>query len=209
MRYFTFILVLALISIVTPLKAQAPEGWQVRVDRSQNASDPDDVADIKVATMGKGFRVTGGPAGTFWNPANRVSGNYTARATFNLMKPSGHNNFYGLVFGGNALESSGQKYLYFLVSQNGTFIIRARNGEKVDDVQGQMAHAVIRRPGADGGSTNNLEVRVGDNIQYVVNGTVVHTSPRSGAAAATDGIAGVRINHQLDVHVEGFEVRKG
>ena len=29
-----------------------------------------------------------------------------------------------------------------------------------------------------------------------------------GAAAATDGFAGVRINHQLDVHVEGFELTK-
>mgnify|MGYP003336474168 CR=1 FL=1 len=72
-----------------------------------------------------------------------------------------------------------------------------------------MPHAVISKPGADGRSTNNLEVRVADNIQYVVNGTVVHTSPKSGAAAATDGIAGIRINHQLDVHVDGFEVRKG
>jgi hypothetical protein len=37
---------------------------------------------------------------------------------------------------------------------------------------------------------------------------VVHTTPKSGAAAATDGFAGVRINHQLDVHVEGFELTK-
>src|SRR5689334_13236973 len=209
MRRFTFILSFALISTFTAIMAQALAGWQVRVDRSQNASEPDDVPDSKCATMGNGFRVTGGPAGTFWNPANRDTGNYTARATFNLMKPSGHNNFYGIVFGGSALENGAQKYLYFLVSQNGTFIIRARNGENVEDVQGQMAHAVISKPGADGRSTNNLEVRVGNNIQYVVNGTVVHTSPKSGAAAATDGIAGVRINHQLDVHVDGFEVRKG
>jgi hypothetical protein len=196
-------------SLVAPLAAQAPAGWQVRIDRSQSASDPDNVPDLKVMTMGKGFHVTGGPAGVFWNPANRAAGNYTAKASFNLMKPSGHVNYYGLIFGGQAIEGAAQKYIYFLVAQNGTFIINARNGDKVDTIQARTPHAAIRQPGADGRSTNNLEVRVGANdIQYVVNGTVVHTTPKSGLTAATDGFVGVRINHQLDVHVDGFEVVK-
>ena len=198
----------ALISLVAPLAAQAPAGWEVRVDRSQSASDPDNVPDLKVMTMGKGFHVTGGPAGVFWNPANRATGNYTARATFNLMKPSGHTNYYGLVVGGQALEGAAQKYIYFLVAQDGTYIIKVRNGEKVEDVKGTTPHAAIRKPGADGRSTNNLEVRVGSNIQYVVNGTVVHTTPKSGLTAATDGLAGVRINHVLDVHVDAFELQR-
>jgi hypothetical protein len=124
------------------------------------------------------------------------------------MKPSGHTNYYGLVIGGQAIEGAAQKYIYFLVAQDGTYIIKARNGEKVEDVQAKTAHAAIRKPGADGRSTNNLEVRVGNDIQYVVNGTVVHTTPKSGLTAATDGLVGVRINHQLDVHVDGFEVTK-
>ena len=204
-----FILVFSVFMLTPPLAAQAPEGWRVRVDRSQNAADPDDVPDLKVATMGKGFRATGGPAGTFWNPSNRVSGNYTARATFNLMKPSGHVNYYGLVFGGSDLEGAAQKYVYFLVAQNGTFIIRSRTGEQVQDVRERMQHAAIRQPGADGRSTNTLEVRVaGNTISYVINGTVVHTTPKSGATATTDGLVGVRINHVLDVQVENFEVVK-
>ena len=167
--------------LLVPLAAQAPAGWQVRIDRSQSASDPDDVPDLKVMAMGKGFHVTGGPAGTFWNPANRAAGNYTARATFNLMRPSGHVNYYGLVFGGEALEGAKQRYIYFMVAQNGTYIIRARTGEDVQDVRASTAHAAVRRPGADGRSTNTLEVRVaGNTISYVVNGMVVHTTPRSG-----------------------------
>ena len=159
--------------------------------------------------MGAGFHVIGGPAGTFWNPANRVAGNYTARATFNLMKPSAHVNYYGLTFAGADLEGARQKYLYFLVAQNGTFIVRARTGEEVDNVQARTPHATIRKPDADGRSTNTLEVRVaGNTISYVVNGTVVHTTPKSGATAATDGIVGVRVNHLLDVHVDGFDVRR-
>lgn len=208
MRRSVFILAFSLFALMTPsLVAQAPEGWKVRVDRSQSASDPDDVPDLKVVTMGKGFRATGGPAGTFWNEANRVTGNYTVRATFNLMQPSGHVNYYGLVFGGSDLEGAAQKYTYFMVAQNGTYIIRSRVGEQVQDVRERTQHASVRQPGADGRSTNTLEVRVaGNTISHVVNGTVVHTTPKSGATATTDGIVGVRVNHVLDVQVENFEV---
>ena len=204
----SLILVFGLMSLVAPLRAQAPAGWQVRIDRSQSASDPDNVPDLMMMTMGKGFHVIGGPAGVFWNPANRATGNYTAKASFNLMKPSGHTNYYGLIVGGQAIEGAAQKYIYFLVAQDGTYIIKARNGEKVEDVQRTTTHAAIRKPGADGRSTNSLEVRVGNDVQYVVNGTVVHTTPKSGLTAATDGFVGVRINHQLNVHVDAFEVQR-
>ena len=203
------LLLLGVIVWGAPLAAQAPQGWQVRIDRSQSASDPDDVPELKVMTMGKGFHVTGGPAGTFWNPANTAAGNYTARATFALMKPSGHTNYYGLIFGGADLAGAGQRYVYFLVAQNGQYLIRSRTGEKVQDVQAATAHASVRRPGADGRSTNTLEVRVaGNTVSYVVNGTVVHTTPKGGAVGTADGLVGVRVNHQLDVMIDGFEVVK-
>jgi hypothetical protein len=206
-----FLVLMCFISIVlfpVVLAAQAPAGWQVRIDRSTSASDPDDVPEIKVATVGKGFRVTGGPAGTFWNPSNRTKGNFIARGTFNLMKPSGHVNYYGLVFGGEELGSAKQRYIYFLVAQDGTLIIRQRTGENVQDVH-RGKHSAVRQPGANGSSTNALEVRVaGATISYVVNGTVVHTTPKSGLTAQTDGIVGVRINHVLDVQVDAFEVQQ-
>lgn len=196
------------IGLAATLAAQAPAGWKVRIDRSTSASDPDDTPDLKVTAIPKGFRVTGGPAGTFWANAS-ASGDFVARATFRLMKPSNHVNYYGLIFGGSDLDGPNQTYLYFLVAQNGTFLIRQRMGEKVQNVQPRTPHAAIRQPDASGQSTNTLEVRVsGDTISYVVNGTVVHTTPRSGVTARTDGIVGVRINHLLDVEVEGFEVQK-
>jgi hypothetical protein len=34
----------------------------------------------------------------------------------------------------------------------------------------------------------------------------VHTTPKSGATATTDGLVGARVNHVLDVQVENFEV---
>ena len=193
-----------------PLAAQAPEGLRVRVDRSTNAQDPDDTAELKVAAMGKGFHVVGGPAGTFWDPKNMVSGNYTVRATFNLQQPSNHTNYYGIVFGGSDLEGAKQAYSYFIVAQNGQFQIRNRTADQVVSVhpaRGGAAHDAVQRPAANGQSTNTLEVRVaGDTVSYVVNGTVVHTTPKS--AVKTDGLVGVRVNHMLNVHVDGFTVTK-
>lgn len=203
-RCFLFVLVVCL---AAPLLAQAPEGWRMRVDRSEHGEDPDDRPDLHVVSKGKGFQVTGGPAGTFWQPTQTASGNYTARATFTLNKPSGHTNYYGLIFGGSDLEGAKQAYTYFLVAQDGTYIIRTRTGATVGDVQRSTAHAAVKRPDASGRSTNALEVRVaGDMVSYVVNGTVVHTSPRS--AVTADGFVGVRVNHLLDVLVEDFQVSK-
>jgi len=202
------LLIILIAFVATPLAAQAPKGWRVRIDRSKNAQDPDNTPDLKFVTMGKGFHVTGGPAGTFWNPAQTVTGNYTAKATFTLMKPSGHVNYYGLIFGARDIEGAGQTYVYFLIAQDGTYLIRHRAGEAVREIA-RTPHDAIRRPDAKGQSTNAIEVRVsGKTIAYVVNGTVVHTTPKAGLTAKTDGIVGIRVNHVLDVHIEGFEVQK-
>lgn len=207
---FVRVATVALLALLTvPLNAQAPDGWSVRIDRSQNAQDPDDTPNLKFATMGKGFHVTSGPAGVFWNPANTATGDYTATATFTLTKPSGHTNYYGLVIGGGDLAAAAQNYIYFLVAQDGTYLVKHRTGEQVHDVKASTPHEAVRKPGADGRSTNALEVRVaGNTISYVVNGTVVHTTPKTGMTAKTDGIVGIRVNHLLDVHVEGFAVKK-
>jgi len=200
--------VVLMASFVAPLTAQGPAGWKVHIDRSQNAQDPDDKSGVMFMTMGKGFHVSGGPAGTYWNPSNTATGNYTLKGTFTLVKPSNHVNYYGLVFGGNGLEGGSQAYTYFLVAQNGRFLIKQRNGEATTDVQAATANAAIKTPDGSGRSVNALEVRVaGDTISYVVNGTVVHTTPKS--VAKTDGIAGFRVNHVTEVMVENFEVAKG
>jgi hypothetical protein len=50
------------------------------------------------------------------------------------------------------------------------------------------------------GQIGELEARGGvDKVDFVVNGTVVHSMPKSGAPAKTDGIVGIRVNHLLDV----------
>jgi hypothetical protein len=195
---------------VAPLAAQAPKGWKMRVDRSASASDPDGSGSISFVTMGSGFHATNPQAAVYWNPANTAAGTYTLKGTFTLMKPSGHTNYYGLVFGGSDLEGPQQKYLYFVVAQNGTWLIKYRDGDATTgNVSPKTPSDAVKKPDASGKSTNVLEVRVGaDKIEYVVNGEVVHTTPKEGAAAKTDGIYGIRVNHLLEVQVDGFGVSK-
>lgn len=200
--------VVLMASLVAPVAAQTPAGWKVHIDRSQSAQDPDDKSGVMFMSMGKGFHVSGGPAGTYWHPSNAATGNYTLKGTFTLVKPSNHTNYYGLVFGGNALDGPSQTYTYFLVAQNGRFLIKQRNGDQTSDIQAATANAAIKTPDSSGKSVNALEVRVGaDSVSYVVNGTVVHTTPKT--AVKTDGIAGFRVNHMTEVMVDGFQVQKG
>lgn len=188
-----------------PLNAQAPQGWKVRVDRSASASDPDAAGSIKLVSMNGGLHATNPQAAVYWNPANTASGAYTLKGTFTLMKPSSHTNYYGLIFGGSGLEGAEQAYNYFVVAQDGTWLIKRREGEGTKSLSAKTPNDLVKKPGADGKSVNVLEVRVGaDKVDFVVNGTVVHSEPKSGDFAKTDGIYGIRVNHILEVQVDGF-----
>src|SRR5690242_20194181 len=132
MKRHVYVAVLVLVA-VAPLLAQAPKGWTARVDRTTTASDPDAAGGISSVTMGSGFHATNPQAAVYWNPANTVTGAYPLKGTFTLMKPSGHTNYYGLVFGGSDLEGPQQKYLYFMVAQNGTWLIKRRDGGATTD----------------------------------------------------------------------------
>ncbi len=199
------------LAAVLPLAAQAPpKGWKMRVDRSSSASDPDAAGDIKFVSEGSGFHATNPKAAVYWDPAKKASGNYTLKGTFTLMKPSGHPNYYGLVFGGSELDGAQQNYLYFVVAQNGMWLIKHReNDATTGNIAPKTPNDVVKKPDESGKSVNALEVRVGgEKVDFVVNGTVVHSEPKSGAMAKTDGIVGIRVNHLLEVQVDGFTVSK-
>ncbi len=189
--------------LVAPLMAQAPKGWKLRVDRSTSASDPDAAGNIHFMAMGSTLHAINPQAAVYWNPANTASGSYMLKGTFKLMKPSNHTNYYGLVFGGSDLEGASQSYTYFMVAQDGTWLVKQRNGADTKEVTPKTKADIVKTPGADGTSVNALEVRVGaDKVDYVVNGTVVTSTPKS--AVKTDGIYGLRVNHFLEVQVDGF-----
>lgn len=197
--------------IAVPLAAQAPAGLMLRLDHSTNAADPDDVPNVTVTTSADGFQVRTGPAVTAWDSRNTATGEYTLSGTFTLLEPSNHVNYYGLVYGGSQLEGSGQSYLYFLVAQDGSYLVKHRAGnETTHDIQGRTPHSAVEAMDANGRSVNRLAVRVGaDATDFVVNGVVVHSATKTGMAGRTDGIWGVRVNHVLpSVLVEGLGVTR-
>jgi uncharacterized iron-regulated membrane protein len=208
MKRHIHIAALALIAVAVFAQAP-PAGWKMRVDRSASASDPDASGAIKFVTQGAGFHATNPQAAVYWNPANTATGSYTLKGTFQLMKPSGHTNYYGLVFGGSAIEGPQESYLYFVVAQDGTWLIKSRNGEATSSISAKTPSDAVKKPDATGMSTNALEVRVGaDKVDFVVNGVVVNSQPKTGALAKTDGLYGIRINHLLEVQIDGFGLSK-
>jgi hypothetical protein len=208
MKYVAGLLLAALLALA-PAFAQAPKGWKLRADHSADAADPDAPGANKFVVSGSGFHATNPMAAIYWNPANTATGNYALKGTFKLIKSSGYDEYYGLIFGGSGLEGASQSYLYFMVTDDGTYLIKRREGSSTQGVSPKTPSPAVKKPDASGSATNALEVRVmSDKVEFVINGTVVNTMPKTGATAKTDGIYGMRINHQLDVQIDGFALSK-
>lgn len=186
-------------------------GWTGRLD-PRPASQGRKITEAKFVAMGPGFHVTAGPAAIYWNPANTVAGgNYTVGGTFTQTKASAHPEAYGVFLGGQNLEASNQSYFYFVVRQDGKFLINHRADDAtVHKIVDWTANDAVKAMDADGKATNKIEIVVGDtNLSFRINGTEVHSIPRAtvdsgGGHAGTSGIAGIRVNHNLDVHIDGF-----
>jgi hypothetical protein len=180
-----------------------PAGWTVRADR-------DDAKGAKIATMGKGLHVTTGPAIILYRSDTQGSGPFHTLATFTQTKPSKHAEGYGLFVGGQSLDGAGQKYVYFLVRQDGSYLIKQRDGEKTTDIsKGWTPHASVKKPEGNAAVTNLLEVdnkRDPSTIGFLVNGQEVYRTDAK--SMALDGVVGLRVNHNLDLHIEGFDVHR-
>lgn len=181
----------------------APAGWTVRADKG-------DASGAKVVTMGKGLHVTTGPAIILYRGDTRGTGAFHTLATFTQTTPSTHPEGYGLFFGGQGLDGEDQQYTYFLVRQDGSYLIKQRTGEKTADVtKGWVQHAAVKKPAAGGAATNLLEVdhkKDPAKFRFLVNGQEVYATDATEMNA--DGEVGLRVNHNLDVHVEGFDVHR-
>jgi hypothetical protein len=184
-------------------------GWKGRID-PQAAKGGRTINQDKFVSMGSGFHATGGPAAIYWNPANNMTGNYTVTGTFTQTKAPAHPEAYGLILAGKDLETANQGYLYFLVRGDGKYLINHRaNDSTVHKIVDWTASDALKAADANGKATNKLSVVVGaSKVSFLVNGTEVASRPRSvfdgPDHAGTKGIAGLRINHNLDVHIDGF-----
>jgi hypothetical protein len=181
-----------------------PAGWTARADGKA------DLANVKVVPMGSGIHVTLGPAIILYKSAHEGKGPFHTLATFTQTKPTVHAEGYGLFAGGRGLDGPGQSYVYFLVRQDGSYLIKRRDGEKTSDItKGWVPDAAVKKPDAKGSATNLLEIdHKGDpsKVVFLINSKPVYTADAK--SMDLDGNVGLRVNHNLDVHVEGFDVHR-
>src|SRR5689334_24359018 len=101
-------------------------GWTGKIDAREEANGMT-LNSAKLAKEGDALHVITGPAVTYWNPANKASGDYTVKATFKepkYMNLNDHPHPYGIMIAGNDLGTDQQSYLYCAAYGNGTFIVR-------------------------------------------------------------------------------------
>jgi hypothetical protein len=175
-----------------------PEGWTVRLDR------PGSTAPVHFMSMDGHLHAILGPAGIFYQPATTATGAFHAQGTFTLNRPSAHPEAFGLLVGGRNLDGDTQDYLYFIIRQDGKYMVKHRAGAETHTLIDWTANPAVRQPGADGTATNTLAVEShAGGVRFLVNGTEVGSLPRG---VNTDGIVGLRLNHNLDVMVSDFAV---
>jgi hypothetical protein len=185
-------------TLPAPREALREAGW---------ASNP-----VEGVTLRPGgiFTAETGPHTILWpTEAAPLEPPYTVRAT--LVKHSGRiHEGYGVVFGGSALEGTeeGQRYGYFLVRGDGSYLVKLREGAETPVVVDWTRHPRIHRENGGPPRPNELEVRVGaDTTAFLVNG--VEVARASSAELPTAGRAGVRVAHDVVVELRAFEAAPG
>ena len=220
-------LAFALVAMASPLMAQATQqakdndptnkvaggisvpGWKGRID-PQAVSRGMKLEDAKFSPMGKDLHITSGPAAIYYNPSNSAKGDYKVQATFTQTKAPSHPEAYGLFVGGADLPDTTESYLYFLVRGDGKYLINHRAGTAVHKIVDWTANPAVKPQDAKGTATNALAIHVGrDSASFLVNGKTVRSFSRAqlyGTMPA--GQAGIRVNHNLDVHIGNFVVKR-
>jgi hypothetical protein len=177
-----------------------PPGWKGRFDLVSMQLEH-----LRFLTMDDGLHVTSGPPGIYYRPDQTATGSFTVKATFTQLAKGAHREGYGAFIGGADLDGDGQRYTYFLLRQDGHYLVKRRAGGNTQGVIDWTPNDAIKSFGANGRMTNEIGIDAdAATVRFLVNGTEVASRPRSEVDA--DGVVGLRINHQLDLHVQGFGV---
>jgi hypothetical protein len=189
-------------------------GWTGKVDPNEEKAGQT-VNNAKFAKEGSALHVTTGPAITYWNPANKASGDYTVKATFTepkYMSLNTHPHPYGIFIAGNDMGTPNQSYLYCAAYGNGNFIVRGFGPDpfQMNGRRGEANPAVHKAAGPGESVTQEIAMSVkGDKVECSINGTVVGSYEKSalvtaGKLKSTDGVYGLRFAHNTDATVSGF-----
>jgi hypothetical protein len=205
--------VLAL-TLPSAVSGQLPAGWALRFDPvaargGQPAPPEPKPTDVMFMSMGSGFHIMSGPAAIYYKEEDPATGSYTLSARFQQTKTAGQE-AYGLVFGGSDLQTPGQTYLYFLIRPaDGGILVNHRTSDAPPrSIVAWTPNPAVNKQSASGSATNELAVRVdADAVHFLVNGREVRSLTRAELGGpSTDGLVGLRINHNIEVMVDGFRV---
>lgn len=194
---------------------QTPPTWTVRFDpphaghaqHHEPTVGADSTFDVFFVNMTPGWHLTTGPGGIFYHPASTSEGDFHAESKIHLFDPKGRNEAYGLLFGGADLDSDAQRYDYFLLRNSGEFLVKRRTGDATETlIPWTVSDAIVRfDASSEWNVTNTLGVAAeADEVTFLVNGTEVARLPREDVQ--TDGVVGLRVNHELNLHVETLSV---
>ena len=179
-----------------------PAGYQARTDRA----DAQISGASYTATAGS-WEVTTGPAHIVYAAKDTASGNYTVSATIEQLEKPTHPEAYGLFIGGRDLDQPSQAYTYMLVRGTGDVLVKVREGGSTRDVIKWTPNADLPKEDAAGKAVYAMSASVtSDALKLSVNGKQVASVSKAGLP--TDGIAGLRINHNLHVRVTPVSITK-
>ena len=174
-----------------------PDGWKGRLD-SPDAKPESLVLTNEGPSMT--FTTSSDAAGIYYRPDMKGTGNYEVSAAFSQLKPSAHPEAYGLFIGGTDLDKPTQHYTYFLIRQDGKYSIRSRSGDKTAPIVDWTDSAAMKDPKGTK-TSNTLAIRsAADGVHFLIGGKEVQKLTR--AKAEPEGIAGLRVNHNLNVQVD-------
>lgn len=178
-----------------------PAGYTARTDKSDAK-----ISDARYAASGDQWEVTTGPAHTLYAAKDMGNGNYTASASIEQLEKPTHPEAYGIFIGGRNLDQPSQTYTYFIVRGTGELLVKVREGETTRDVLKWTASADIPKEDASGKAAYALSAQVTDDaVLFFVNGKQVASVSKAGLP--TDGIAGLRINHNLHLRVTPVSIK--
>jgi len=134
-----------------------------------------------------------------------MSGPFKITATFTQMKAPTHPEAYGIFVGGKDLDKESQTYGYLIVRGDGKYMIKHRAGAEAHTIADWTDLASMKKQDAAGKATNTVSFEVrADSVRAFVNGEQVKSW--AGAYWTGSGYAGLRVNHNLDVHISDFAI---
>jgi hypothetical protein len=177
--------------------AGMPAGYVAQTD------DPTaSIRDISYTADGKGrWEVRTGPAHILYTTKDVTQKVYRVSATFEQFEAPVHPEAFGVFIGGAALDTAAKRqYTYFLVRGDGKYMVKVRNGANVRTITEWTPHPAIPVQGAGGKAVYGVTIDVDGKVAKVsVNGQPV--TMFSGPRIPMEGIAGVRVNHNLHLMV--------